>query len=96
MSVRDVDQQVHTLIHGLLLKGEENPANIHSVHLNKYMLQHQQQIQAIKNAIKPGVIEMYTKKFTLPMIIDYSKKVKLAGNMKNKEKGNTLYIDWWR
>jgi len=41
MSVGDVDAVVHTLIHSLLLKGEENPANIHSVHLSKYMLKHQ-------------------------------------------------------
>lgn len=41
MSVSEVDSAVHTLIHSLLLKGEENPANIHSVHLNKFMLKHQ-------------------------------------------------------
>lgn len=40
MSVSEVDSAVHTLIHSLLLKGEDNPANIHSVHLNKSMLKH--------------------------------------------------------
>ena len=38
MSVADVDNKIHTLIHSLLLKGEENPANVHSVHLHKSML----------------------------------------------------------
>ena len=41
-SVSEVDSMVHTLIHNLLLKGEDNPANIHSVHLHSSMLKHQQ------------------------------------------------------
>ncbi len=43
--------------------------------LRKNLLKHQKKIIAIKNAIKPGILNQYFEPFSCIMIKDYFKKI---------------------
>ena len=67
----EIDEKVHNLIHDLLILGEDDPIKKNAVHLKIHMIDHQERIQAIKDRIKPGYIQMYTKAFDKQMIKEY-------------------------
>ena len=63
-SVSEIDQQVHSLIHMLLVKGEYNSLDTYGIHQGKTMHQHQDRISAVKNRIKPGLCSIFFQAFT--------------------------------
>jgi hypothetical protein len=56
------------------MMAEDDPQQQHAVHLKESMLQHQQQIMAVKEAIKPGCLSMF-KPFDKQMIKDYFERL---------------------
>ena len=46
---RENDQQVHKLIHNLLVMGEKSAQLAYHIHLHDYMLRHQEMILAVKD-----------------------------------------------
>ena len=87
MNVHELDNLVHNLIHKLLVMSEEDPAVLHSVHLHASMLQHQELIQAVKEEIKPGLLNVLFKAFNKEMIKDYLNALK-----QNKKEENEIRV----
>ena len=71
MSKSENDEQVHKLIHRLLVLGETNPKSLYQIHLQKGMLHHQELILAVKDKIKPGLINIAFRRFTKEMLKKY-------------------------
>jgi hypothetical protein len=61
--VREIDQVVHNLIHQLLVLGETEPARQYISFHQRTRVTHQEQIDAIKDIIKPGLINNYVRSF---------------------------------
>jgi hypothetical protein len=75
LSVSEIDEKIHKFVHNLLMMAEDDPQSQHAVHLKESMLQHQMQIMAIKDAIKPGVLSTYIKPYDKEMIKEYFAKL---------------------
>ena len=64
LSISEIDLAVHKLIHQLLLQAEDDPQRKLQVHLLNHMIEHQELIICIKDAIKPGIFQVWFKPFT--------------------------------
>lgn len=74
-SIGDIDLAVHKLIHEMIVMSEDDPQMKNAVHLKDSMIQHQELILAVKDAIKPGLCAIIFKKFTKEMLKDYFNKL---------------------
>ena len=70
-SVGEIDLAVHKLIHEMLVMAEDDPQLKNAVHLKESMIQHQELIMAVKEAIKPGLFSIYFQRFTKDMLKTY-------------------------
>ena len=68
LSVSEIDHKVHILIHKLIRLAADDSASSNEIFLNKNMVHHQRQIQAVKNAIKPGLYASLFTPFTKEMV----------------------------
>ena len=71
----EMDNLVHNLIHQLLTMGEDDPLKNKQIH-HQGMAKHQEMIQSVKQAIKPGFFAVYFRPFTIEMIKDYLNDLK--------------------
>lgn len=76
LSTLEIDMAVHKLIHQLLLQAEDDPQRKLQVHLLNHMIEHQELIICIKDAIKPGIFQVWFQPFTAQMIKKYFNRVK--------------------
>ena len=59
----------------MLILAEDDPVAKKSVHLPGNMMSHQEEIIAVKDAIKPGAFSTYFKPFTQEMLLNYMQNV---------------------
>jgi len=84
--VAEVDERVHHFIHELLMLGEDDPAVKNGVHLHKFMIQHQERILAVKEAIKPGILSIFMEPFDKNMMKRYFRALKHKAVVPDKER----------
>lgn len=84
----DVDQQVHKLIHNLLVMGEPDPSKLYEIHHRSMMESHQELIIAVKDRIKPGLVALVSRPFTVLMIKDYLRELKTKYKLVNHASNN--------
>ena len=77
LSISEIDGMIHKFIHNLLLMAEDDPQMQHAVHLKSSMIQHQEMILSIKDAIKPGIFQTFYKPYTKDQIKNYFLKLQV-------------------
>jgi hypothetical protein len=76
-SIQETDIAVNKLINFLLTTGEEQiTGKSKSKHAKDAILMRQNEINAVMNSIKPGLLSIFSKKFNKEMIRQYLIKIK--------------------
>ena len=73
----EIDVIVHKLIHEMIVMAEDDPQVKNSVHLKASMIEHQELIMSVKEAIKPGAFSTFIKPFTKDMLKDYFARIQM-------------------
>jgi hypothetical protein len=55
----------------MLLLADDNPGSRYSVHHQKNIIHHQELVEAVKDAIQPGLFQQFYQVITKEMIKDY-------------------------
>ena len=85
LSISEIDGIIHKFIHNLLLMAEDDPQMQHAVHLKNSMIQHQEMILSIKDAIKPGIFQTFYKPYTKDQIKNYFTRLQVRKSQQNKK-----------
>lgn len=79
-----IDHKVGNLIHNLLVLGEYNSRELYQIHHKQTMKRHQEYIMAVKEAIKPGLMNYFVKPFTADMFKGYLHLLKIRLAMRSQ------------
>lgn len=85
LSISEIDEIIHKFIHNLLLMAEDDPQQQHAVHLKNQMIQHQEMILSIKDAIKPGIFQTFYKPYSKDQIKEYFTMLQVKKSKQNKK-----------
>jgi hypothetical protein len=76
-TIKQTDEAVNKLIDHILTMGEESiTGKVKNKHAKDAILMRQNEINAVMNRIKPGLLSIFARKFTKERIMDYLVKVR--------------------